>query len=277
MNWHRAFLGDPDWKWSFPEAFQPQLDFKTEWWWYGGHVYDGSRKFSYHAVLFRFGFNPLEKRDCVRLLAGEKLVTSQWIAQWAITDHKDMSYHTGETVLPEGFEFPKEPSAMFIGDARSGLGLRFEFGNPVLQGERGVTQKGPAVGDASYHFACPSSKAKGTLRIGDETFNVRGSCWFDREIGSDMFGGKPGGWEWLCMSLNDGRRISKYWNDYPNAGIVHNGPLEINGEQFRIEPLHNQGFASQLTAPYWETPCRIWRDQRMVGMGFLERATGVLV
>jgi predicted secreted hydrolase len=280
MTFHRAYLGDPDWKWSFPEAFQPQLDFKTEWWWWGGHCYDKDRRFSFHAVLFRFG----TVMDGVLMKYPDGSVDTQpiesrWIAQWGITDHADNSYHTGEMLLPADFVFPAEPTALQLGNAESALSLKFELGNPVLQGERGVTQKGPAVGDASYHFACPQSRCKGLLRLGNEVFTVRGSTWVDVERGSDMFGaGKAGSWQWCCLLLNDGRRLSNYrLYDAPNAGGTIHPELEIAGERFRLEPLLYEEFPTKLTAPYQELPCRVWKDGKICGLGFLERASSVTI
>jgi predicted secreted hydrolase len=270
MTFHRAYLGDPDWKWSFPEAFQPQYDFKTEWWWWGGHCYDKDRRFSFHAVLFRFGTPAADDWEL-----GPGRVDSKWIAQWGITDHADNSYHTGEMLLPADFVFPSEPTALQLGNAESALSLKFELGNPVLQGERGVTQKGPAVGDASYHFACPNSKCNGKLRVGEEVFSVRGGCWLDREIGSDMFGGKPGSWAWVCVSLNNGRRFSEYLPGH--QWDLKHVEDKSTGEFYRIEPLHLSAFPTGLTAPYQELPCRVWRDQRQVGWAFLERASGVSI
>lgn len=265
MTFHRAFLGDPEWNWSFPEAFQPQYDFKTEWWWYGGHCYDGDRRFSFHAVLFRFSNPP----DCIE---DEPKWSSQWIAQWGITDHKGLQYYTGEIPIT-GFtgKLDGHWNGISCSNDGSGLHLKFSLGNPVLQGERGVTQKGPGLGDASYHFACPQSRCQGQLRLGNDVFSVRGGCWFDREIGSDMFGGKPGSWEWVCLSLNNGERKSHYALN-PDSQV---GTSYLDG--YRLEPLHQEQFPSKLTAPYHELPCRIWKDQRQVGWGFLERASGVLV
>jgi predicted secreted hydrolase len=55
---------------------------------------------------------------------------------------------------------------------------------PVVNGERGVSQKSQGVGQASHYYSMTRLNSRGTLKIGNETFSVTGNSWLDREWGS---------------------------------------------------------------------------------------------
>lgn len=288
MKWHRAFLGDPDWVWSFPEKFQPQYDFKTEWWWYGGHVSDSHRQFSFHAVLFRFSGvgdkadgSPSQQSQASAsgsLSNGGIGPASHWIAQWAISDHETSEYLTGETIVPNTPDVGDgKVVGLSCGNEECGLHLKITLSAPVLQGERGVTQKASGVGNASYHYSCPNSAVEGHLRLKDRVHRVVGKAWFDREVMSDAFGGKPGDWTWACATLEDGTPLSSYWPGISISGPVNwDASWSLSGVPVKLSPLHEQAFQSKLTLPYQELPCRVECGDGRKGVGFIERVSGAV-
>src|SRR5688500_11191595 len=52
---------------------------------------------------------------------------------------------------------------------------------PALQGENGLSQKSPAAGNASYYYSLTRMPSSGSLTVGNETFEVTGNSWLDRE------------------------------------------------------------------------------------------------
>ncbi|HEY3553864.1 MAG TPA: carotenoid 1,2-hydratase, partial [Casimicrobiaceae bacterium] len=50
---------------------------------------------------------------------------------------------------------------------------------PLLQGDRGVSRKGPEVTDASYYYSRPQLRVRGSLAHGGDMRDVTGVAWFD--------------------------------------------------------------------------------------------------
>src|SRR4029453_17016106 len=80
----------------------------------------------------------------------------------------------------------------------------------VLQGDRGLSQKGPEPGNASYYYSLSRMSAQGTVRVGGEPLSVSGLAWMDREWSTSALGPELVGWDWLALQLDDGREIMVY-------------------------------------------------------------------
>lgn len=91
------------------------------------------------------------------------------------------------------------------------LDLVLERGKPpVPQGERGLSQKGPEVGNASYYFSLTRMPAAGTLVVDGDTARVRGTAWLDREWSTSALAEGQVGWDWFALQLDDGWEMMIY-------------------------------------------------------------------
>ncbi|NIP15692.1 MAG: carotenoid 1,2-hydratase [Pseudomonadales bacterium] len=79
---------------------------------------------------------------------------------------------------------------------------------PVLQGDRGLSAKGPE--QASYYYSLPRLRAWGTLRIGEVEHQVSGRAWIDREWSTSVLSGGQVGWDWFALHLDDSWEIMAY-------------------------------------------------------------------
>jgi predicted secreted hydrolase len=92
-----------------------------------------------------------------------------------------------------------------------GLDLSFLPAKPmVLQGEQGLSQKGPEPGNASYYYAFTRLSASGVLVLGPDTIPVRGSAWMDREWSTSALSQGQVGWDWFALQLEDGYDLMYY-------------------------------------------------------------------
>ena len=92
---------------------------------------------------------------------------------------------------------------------------------PLLQGDRGLSRKGPRPDSASYYYSLPQLKVSGTLQRGGKTQPITGSAWLDHEWSSSYMDSKAAGWDWIGINLVDGgalmafrmrdRRGGKFW------------------------------------------------------------------
>jgi predicted secreted hydrolase len=80
----------------------------------------------------------------------------------------------------------------------------------VLQGERGLSRKGPEPGNASYYYSLTRMPARGTVRLGADTLPVDGLAWMDREWSTSALGKGLAGWDWFALQLDDGRDLMFY-------------------------------------------------------------------
>lgn len=79
---------------------------------------------------------------------------------------------------------------------------------PVLQGDRGLSAKGP--GQASYYYSVPRLVARGTLKIGEVVHRVQGSAWMDREWSTSVLSAAQLGWDWFALQLDDATELMTF-------------------------------------------------------------------
>jgi predicted secreted hydrolase len=75
---------------------------------------------------------------------------------------------------------------------------------PVIHGERGISQKGTAAGNASHYYSLTRMPTHGTITLGTETYSVEGNSWMDHEFGTSFLESEQTGWDWFSLQLDDG-------------------------------------------------------------------------
>ena len=121
---------------------------------------------------------------------------------------------------------------------------------PVLQGDRGLSRKGPGAG--SYYYSVPRLAIEGTLRIGDREVEARGLGWLDREWSTSALDAEQVGWDWFALQLDDGRSLMAYQIRRRDGerGAYDQGVL--------VSP---DGATRALrVADFSLSPARVWRD-----------------
>ncbi len=227
----------------FPADHGPHPDFRTEWWYVTGHLKSREgRSFGFQWTLFRralapvaaerasrwgardvylghfavsdlapggSGFRSFERfRRAALGLAGATATPFRvWLDDWSL-----------ESAAPAKPGDPSGPVWPAHLRARAGRGadtrrldLVLDEGvPPVLQGDRGLSKKGPAPGEASYYYSLPRMPARGTVQIGATSFEVTGIAWLDREWSTGGLPAGLAGWDWFALRLADGREVMLY-------------------------------------------------------------------
>lgn len=80
----------------------------------------------------------------------------------------------------------------------------------VLQGDRGLSQKGREAGNASYYYSFTRLLAGGEITVDGESFPVTGTAWLDREWSTSALSADQAGWDWFALQLDDGRDLMVY-------------------------------------------------------------------
>ena len=217
---------------AFPADHGAHDDFRTEWWYVTGNLFaaDG-RAFGVQLTFFRNA-----------LVAGGAASPSRWrshhvwMAHFALSDERRGTFRFSErfareavglagvtaapfrvaledwslaSMSPSGSDFSPLALAARNGDFAAELTL--ENGKPpVLQGERGLSQKGPEPGNASYYYSLTRLATRGTVTVAGETVPVTGEAWLDREWSTSALGAELAGWDWFALQLDDGRELMFY-------------------------------------------------------------------
>src|SRR3954462_4597624 len=87
-EWKNA---EPGWRYEFPRDHHAHREFKTEWWYFTGNLFDNEgRRFGYELTFFRHGIQPAAERDPngSRFIVGDLK-----FAHFAITDVAGQRFH----------------------------------------------------------------------------------------------------------------------------------------------------------------------------------------
>jgi predicted secreted hydrolase len=212
----------------FPGDDGPHPEFQSEWWYWTG-VLDGAdgRGFGYQLTFFRFALSPEPPAPDRSAWA-----TSQaYMAHFTLTDEKGKMFHAFEKesrgaldlagarakpfrvwVLDWGAEGAPgdgaSPIHLRAADEGAAIDLELDPGKPpVLQGDRGLSQKGSAPGNASYYYSRTRMPTRGVVTAGGDRIEVRGESWMDREWSTSALEPDQVGWDWLGLALSDGREL----------------------------------------------------------------------
>ncbi|HVO88923.1 MAG TPA: lipocalin-like domain-containing protein [Casimicrobiaceae bacterium] len=89
--------------------------------------------------------------------------------------------------------------------------LAFRPTQPVLlQGQDGLSRKGPAREQASYYYSVPQLDVSGTVAVNDRRIDVRGRAWLDHEWSSQYLASDARGWDWTGIDFDDGGALMAF-------------------------------------------------------------------
>jgi predicted secreted hydrolase len=89
--------------------------------------------------------------------------------------------------------------------------LAFEAAAPILlQGDEGVSRKGPLPAQASYYYSRPQIRVTGSIAQGGRERRVEGAAWLDHEWSSEYLAPQAQGWDWTGVNLDDGGALMAF-------------------------------------------------------------------
>lgn len=272
-------LAQPDFPWSFPRDHWAQPGYKTEWWYFTGHLESAAgRRYGYQFTFFRVG-----------LLTETPQLDSKWAANQLIMGHAAISDLEGATHLfsevlyratpllggfgvfpdtliawsrgPAGTEEPwtlKWNGAAFdFSMADHNQGIAFELRTrplkpSIFEGPNGYSRKGEGPSAASQYYSFTRLATEGRVRVGGEWVAVQGESWMDKEVGSNQLGAHQAGWDWFSVQLDDGRELMLYLLR-DAAGEVDFARGTATAADGGVQYLERDEFGVTTTA-YWTSP-----------------------
>ena len=100
------------------------------------------------------------------------------------------------------------------------------YAPPLLQGDRGVSRKGPDAADASYYYSRPQLAVSGTLVLDAHARSTTGVAWLDHEWSSRYLPSGAVGWDWTGIDFDDGTALMAFRiRDASGAALWAGGAL----------------------------------------------------
>ena len=262
---------------QFPRDHGPHPEYQIEWWYYTGNLHtDDGKAFGYQLTFFRFALTP-QMPDRVSHFATNQV----YMAHFALTDAASNEYFcferrsrgagglagaTGEPtykVWLEDWSATEEESGtmhLYVAstsdliEAQPQIGLSLNLRQarpPILHGARGLSQKGPESGNATYYYSLVGLETIGEVTVNDKTVTVSGISWMDHEFGTSFLPTGFVGWDWFSLQLENGTTLMFYClrrSDQSCDPETFEGTLVYpDGQQLRIG-----------TKDFTLTPTRQW-------------------
>jgi predicted secreted hydrolase len=261
----------PGWKYEFPRDHFSHPEFRTEWWYYTGNLHTGNatasrRHFGFELTFFRQAIS--EQPSSSSIWATRDI----WMAHLALTDTQGQRFFHAERLNRQGpglagvdakkeriwngnwtVHLKPEVHELRAVDSRFRISLNLLPAKPpVIQGEGGLSKKGPQPGQASLYISFTRLAASGEISLDGQTHAVRGSAWMDHEIFSSELDPQLAGWDWFSIQLDNNTELMLYRLRQKDGSSSPFSAGSFIDAQARVTHLTQKDF--QLT------PGRRWKD-----------------
>lgn len=213
----------------FPRDHGAHDAYRTEWWYITGWLDDVRGNVRGDARGFQITF--FRNRPGVNEASASAFAPRQLLfAHVALADPQRGRLLHDQRSARAGFglaEAAQDDTRVWIDDwrlARSDAGYRariaaddfafaFDFRPTqplLLEGEAGLSRKGPRAAEASYYYSYPQLAVDGTLSVQGERTNVQGRAWLDHEWSSEYLSPDAAGWDWTGLNFDDGAALMAF-------------------------------------------------------------------
>jgi predicted secreted hydrolase len=266
----------PKIKMSFPSDAGAHTDFATEWWYVTGYanVADKEAAYGFQLTFFRSRVaatqNLQSKLAAKQLLfahaaitdvSGKRLWHDQRLARWsgapASAQSLDTAWASKEDTHIELRDWSlKRDSKDLVARleaANFSINLKFvQTQSVLLQGDEGLSRKGPSPSQASYYYSLPQLQASGSLTLAGKNLalSAGSTAWLDHEWSNELLDATSVGWDWIGINLFDGSALTAFQlRDKGGAAVWDGGSFRAKDKLF----VFHQG---EVTFK----PTRSWRS-----------------
>jgi predicted secreted hydrolase len=216
----------PGYTFRFPADHAAHPDFRTEWWYYTGHLATAQgRTFGFQLTFFR---HALRRPDKTR--RSRWALHTLYFAHFAVTDEEGGTFRFQEKVSRGSLglagaetgsyhvwvedwsvRLDGETHRLRAGGKEMGLDLALvPSKKPVVHGRNGVSQKAEGEGYASHYYSISRLTVSGLLSWRDRFYPVTGEAWMDHEFGSNQLRDYQVGWDWFSVQLGNETELMLY-------------------------------------------------------------------
>ncbi len=229
QNWQAAL---PGYHFEFPRDHFSHPEYQTEWWYYTGnlHAADGHR-YGFELTFFRQGVRLAA--DAAASEDGVWRPDQLYLAHLALSDVDGHSFYHSERLNRAGpglagadfsdgrywngnwqvrWTAPPSVQQQLVAVCdRFTLRLNLQSAKPpVIQGQDGVSRKGPLPGEASHYISFTRLTATGQLQQKGSAIGVSGTAWMDHEFFTEPPDSNFAGWDWFAIQLQNNEELMLY-------------------------------------------------------------------
>ncbi len=249
----------PGYDFQFPRDHGSHQEYRTEWWYYTGHLRtESGHRYGFEVTFFRVG---VEGRDPQAPNAWD--LKNVAMAHFAISDIDGQKFRYAEKLNRQSpftagaatgilDVFNEGWSARAISDG-SWRVVAFNGGDtidlvmrarkpPAVHGENGISVKAEGVGYASHYYSMTRLDVTGSIN----RQRCTGLAWMDHEFGSANLRENQQGWDWFSVQLDNDTELMLYQirrrdgtADVTSSGslITSDGSvIHIRRDQMQIAP-----------------------------------------
>jgi predicted secreted hydrolase len=253
---------------QFPHDYGSHPAFRNEWWYITGWLEPaGGEALGFQITFFRN--RPGVAEDNKSAFAPRQLL----FAHAALADPRLGRLRHDQRAVREGFDLAtarEGDTDVWIGDwslkriegsYRTHISARdfifdLEFTPTqavLLEGDAGVSRKGPLPAQASYYYSEPHLAVKGRVAIAGTDTTVTGVAWLDHEWSSEYMAPQAVGWDWTGINFDDGGALMAFrMRDRSGASFWASGSYRSPDGSVRVLKPDEIEF----------TPQRRWRSPR---------------
>ena len=223
-------LASPGYSYRFPHDHGSHDEFRTEWWYYTGHLStESGRRFGYQLTFFRRGLD----QEQVRANPSRWAIRHLYLAHFALSELDKGRFRYAEKASRAGLGkagaeagrlrvwidrwLAEAPSAQHDPHHLKASAEDFSIDlmlapekPPVAHGDRGVSRKGNAPGQTSHYYSLTRLATTGTLSLNGKPQAVTGLSWMDHEFGSGDLAEDLVGWDWFSVQLDNRHELMFY-------------------------------------------------------------------
>lgn len=255
----------------FPRDHAAHPAYQSEWWYFTGHLHahDG-RRFGFELTIFRIGLRP----GLMHHVPG----TSHWHgsevypAHFAITDASGKTFVHDEEFVRDALGMGGaststldvhagdwsvrglDPIRLHASSRTNAIDLQLRADKaPAINGEGGISRKGPCASCASHYYSITRLATSGELVTNGTRYAVEGESWMDHEYGSGELQSNQRGWDWYALQLADGRELMLYVLRRKDGGITPQSSGSLVARDGHVRHLRLADFQTQALST-WKSP-----------------------
>lgn len=252
----KAVVALPKRRLEFPLDGGAHLDFSNEWWYLTGYANDsaGVATYGFQVTFFRrrvpstqalksnFAAKQLLiAHAAVTDIAGQRLWHDQRIARWSARPMSPASVDSAWAdvnqthIVLDRWSLKEAGSQLQVQLLANHFALHLRLTaqqGRLLQGDEGLSRKGPLPHQASYYYSRPQLQINGTLRLNQASLQLGlGSTgWLDHEWSNAFLDAPAVGWDWIGINMLNGSALTAFQLRNASAAATwRGGSLRQNG------------------------------------------------
>jgi len=259
----------------FPDDFGAHPDSRTEWWYVTGTLTSNELLWGFQVTFFRSATRLSVARDSRfaaseiifahaalsdprkrQLLHDQRIARSGFAIAQARTGNTDVAlrdWHLSRQAASGNSQRARYSTHIASDSAGFAFELLFDTTQPVLlQGDGGISRKGPAAEQISHYYSEPQLAVRGTLNADGKVIAVQGRAWLDHEWSESFIAPQAVGWDWIGMNLDDGSALTAFRLRRSDGTTLYaGGSFRAVGKPVRNFTPSEVGFS----------PGRLWESQ----------------